>query len=94
MSTTQIANEPATTQSAAKKTETKLEVVVIPVSDVERAKRFYQGLGWRLDADFSAGDEWRGSPADASRLTLLHHLRQRIHVSGSRLSSGNVPRRR
>ena len=59
MSTTQIANEPAATQSAATKTETKLEVVVIPVSDVERAKRFYQGLGWRLDADFSAGDEWR-----------------------------------
>jgi catechol 2,3-dioxygenase-like lactoylglutathione lyase family enzyme len=30
----------------------KLEVVVIPVSDVDRAKRFYGGLGWRLDADF------------------------------------------
>lgn len=37
----------------------KLEVVVIPVSDVERAKRFYAGLGWRLDADFAAGDEFR-----------------------------------
>jgi len=36
----------------------KLEVVVIPVSDVDRAKRFYGGLGWRLDADFAAGD-WR-----------------------------------
>jgi catechol 2,3-dioxygenase-like lactoylglutathione lyase family enzyme len=40
--------------------DTKLEVVVIPVSDVERAKRFYEGLGWRLDADFRSGDEWRG----------------------------------
>ena len=59
MSTTQIANEPATTQSAAKTTETKLEVVVIPVSDVDRAKRFYQSLGWRLDADFANGDDWR-----------------------------------
>ena len=39
-------------------TETKLEVVILPVSDVDRAKRFYGGLGWRLDADFSAGD-WR-----------------------------------
>ena len=57
---TQIANEPAASQSATKTTETKLEVVVIPVSDVDRAKRFYQSLGWRLDADFSAGDEWRG----------------------------------
>jgi catechol 2,3-dioxygenase-like lactoylglutathione lyase family enzyme len=30
----------------------KLEAVVLPVSDVDRAKRFYQMLGWRLDADF------------------------------------------
>jgi catechol 2,3-dioxygenase-like lactoylglutathione lyase family enzyme len=37
----------------------KLEVVVIPVSDVERAKRFYGGLGWRLDADFVVGDSFR-----------------------------------
>jgi catechol 2,3-dioxygenase-like lactoylglutathione lyase family enzyme len=39
--------------------DTKLEVVVVPVSDVERAKKFYSGLGWRLDADFTAGDAWR-----------------------------------
>ena len=37
--------------------ETKLEVVTIPVADVDRAKRFYEGLGWRLDADF-AKDDW------------------------------------
>ena len=37
----------------------KFEIVVIPVSDVDRAKRFYGGLGWRLDADFAAGDDWR-----------------------------------
>ena len=37
----------------------KLEIVVIPVSDVDRAKRFYDGLGWRLDADFAAGDDFR-----------------------------------
>ena len=36
-----------------------LEVVTVPVSDVERAKRFYQSLGWRLDADFAAGDDAR-----------------------------------
>jgi catechol 2,3-dioxygenase-like lactoylglutathione lyase family enzyme len=34
----------------------KLEVVIIPVSDVDRAKRFYENLGWRLDADFATGD--------------------------------------
>ncbi len=37
----------------------KLEVVVVPVSDVDRAKEFYQGLGWRLDADFSSGPDFR-----------------------------------
>src|SRR4051794_38243840 len=48
----------------------KLEVVVIPVSDVDRARGFYTGLGWRLDADFASGDDFRvvqmtppGSPA-------------------------------
>ena len=37
----------------------KLEIVVLPVSDVDRAKRFYGGLGWRLDADFASGDDYR-----------------------------------
>jgi catechol 2,3-dioxygenase-like lactoylglutathione lyase family enzyme len=38
--------------------DTKLEVIVIPVSDVDRAKEFYGRLGWRLDGDFN-GDDWR-----------------------------------
>jgi catechol 2,3-dioxygenase-like lactoylglutathione lyase family enzyme len=37
----------------------KLEVVVLPVSDVERSKRFYEGLGWRVDGDFTNGPDWR-----------------------------------
>src|SRR5258706_6758029 len=37
----------------------KLEIVVIPVSDVDRAKEFYGRLGWRLDADFAHGDDFR-----------------------------------
>ncbi|MFB9248409.1 VOC family protein [Sphaerisporangium melleum] len=48
----------------------KLEVVVIPVSDVDRAKDFYTALGWRLDADIATGEDFRvvqvtppGSPA-------------------------------
>src|SRR5258705_11858769 len=54
------------TGTTASETETargvdmKFEIVVIPVSDVDRAKHFYGGLGWRLDADFAAGDDWRG----------------------------------
>jgi catechol 2,3-dioxygenase-like lactoylglutathione lyase family enzyme len=39
--------------------EFKLEVVVIPVADVDRAKRFYEGLGWRLDADFPGANGFR-----------------------------------
>ncbi len=39
--------------------EVKLEVVVVPVSDVDRAKRFYEGLGWRLDADLAVEDGYR-----------------------------------
>jgi catechol 2,3-dioxygenase-like lactoylglutathione lyase family enzyme len=37
----------------------RLEVVTVPVSDVDRAKDFYTGLGWRLDADIAAGDNFR-----------------------------------
>ena len=38
------------------KTDMKLEVIVIPVADVDRAKEFYSKLGWRLDAEFATGD--------------------------------------
>jgi catechol 2,3-dioxygenase-like lactoylglutathione lyase family enzyme len=37
----------------------KLEVVTLPVSDVDRAKGFYQGLGWRTDADIARGEDFR-----------------------------------
>jgi catechol 2,3-dioxygenase-like lactoylglutathione lyase family enzyme len=58
MSTAQSNDTVATLAPSASTVETKLEVVIIPVSDVDRAKTFYQSLGWRLDADFSSGD-WR-----------------------------------
>ena len=44
---------------ASPQTPFKLEIVVIPVSDVDRAKNFYAKLGWRLDADFAAGEDFR-----------------------------------
>ncbi len=49
---------PAETK-AAPAVDLKLEIVVIPVSDVERAKQFYAKLGWRLDADFAGPDDYR-----------------------------------
>jgi len=59
MSTTPISTAGETQVSSAATVDTNLEVVVIPVSDVDRAKRFYETLGWRLDADFTKGDGWR-----------------------------------
>ena len=58
MSTTQMGLAGGSETTSAGQVETKLEVVILPVSDVDRAKRFYESLGWRLDADFSEGD-WR-----------------------------------
>ena len=59
MTITEMSNENATQIRRAGMIDMKLEVVVIPVSDVERAKRFYGSLGWRLDADFVVGDTFR-----------------------------------
>ncbi len=57
MSTTAIRSNAATRDARAGSVAMKLEVVTIPVSDVDRAKEFYGGLGWRLDADFTKGDD-------------------------------------
>jgi catechol 2,3-dioxygenase-like lactoylglutathione lyase family enzyme len=48
-----------TTKGAKESVDMKLEVVVLGVSDVDRAKAFYENLGWRLDADFATGDDFR-----------------------------------
>jgi predicted enzyme related to lactoylglutathione lyase len=47
----------ATAGPSVGQVDLKLEVITLPVSDVDRAKEFYGGLGWRLDADFSDGDQ-------------------------------------
>jgi catechol 2,3-dioxygenase-like lactoylglutathione lyase family enzyme len=59
MTTTQSIGEPIANAPSAASINLKLEVVVIPVSDVDRAKRFYQGLKWRLDADFAFENGFR-----------------------------------
>lgn len=60
MSDVQVRSDAAATSTApAPGAVAKLEVVVIPVSDVDRAKRFYDSLGWRIDADFAVGDAFR-----------------------------------
>ena len=59
MSSTEVRSDTEIEMPRSRTVDMKLEVVVIPVSDVDRAKRFYADLGWRLDADFAAGDDWR-----------------------------------
>jgi len=59
MSTIDVSSETSTQIPGAGGVQMRLEVVVVPVSDVDRAKRFYQALGWRLDADFASGEDFR-----------------------------------
>jgi catechol 2,3-dioxygenase-like lactoylglutathione lyase family enzyme len=70
MSTTDTNSQTPARVADTGKTDLKLEVVVLGVTDVDRAKTFYQGLGWRLDADFPIDEQFRivqftppGSPA-------------------------------
>lgn len=58
MTDNQTCGETAISPRAAPTVDLKLEVAVIPVSDVDRAKHFYGSLGWRLDAD-AVGDDYR-----------------------------------
>jgi catechol 2,3-dioxygenase-like lactoylglutathione lyase family enzyme len=59
MSSTDVKSDRATEASGSVMMDMKLEVAVIPVADVDRAKRFYGSLGWRQDADFVIGDDFR-----------------------------------
>ena len=72
MNSTQVCTE----QPGAATVDLKLEVLAIPVSDVDRAKAFYEGLGWTLDADFMIGQDFRavqltppGSPCSIHLVT-------------------------
>jgi catechol 2,3-dioxygenase-like lactoylglutathione lyase family enzyme len=59
MSTIEVPRNDATSGASVARVDMKLEVVVIPVSDVDRAKEFYGRLGWRLDADFAFDNGFR-----------------------------------
>ena len=68
------------TGTTAKQVDMKLEVDVIPVSDVERSKQFYGRLGWRLDADDAPAKDIR-IHVDSSLATLVEWIQR--HSSGS-----------
>jgi catechol 2,3-dioxygenase-like lactoylglutathione lyase family enzyme len=83
MSTTQQISRTTVTPASAPELEAlKVEALVIPVSDVDRSKEFYEGLGWRLDADFGFDNGFRvvqltppGSPASIQFGTGITHQR-------------------
>ena len=59
MNNEQAGSEAASATGKARTVDMKLEVVVIPVSDIDRAKQFYSRLGWRLDVDIATNDQFR-----------------------------------
>ena len=59
MSSTAVVSNEAASSAKAATFDMKFEIVVIPVSDVDRAKQFYTKLGWRLDADYDNGKDFR-----------------------------------
>ena len=59
MSTKAVRINDPNSDSTVATVDMKFEIVVIPVSDVDRAKEFYAMLGWRLDADFDSGKDFR-----------------------------------
>src|SRR4030095_3952288 len=59
MITNEVRSNNATSDGSVKKIDLKFEAVVIPVSNVDRAKEFYGNLGWRLDADFRFDNGFR-----------------------------------
>jgi catechol 2,3-dioxygenase-like lactoylglutathione lyase family enzyme len=59
MSTNEIRGNDAARNAGVARIDMKLEVVIIPVSDVDRAKEFYERIGWRLNIDRSAGEDFR-----------------------------------
>src|SRR3954470_10596636 len=76
MSGTRTINEHVTHTPRPAPVDLKLEVVAIPVSNVDRAKSFYENLGWTLDADFMVGNDFRavqltppGSPCSIHLVT-------------------------
>jgi catechol 2,3-dioxygenase-like lactoylglutathione lyase family enzyme len=58
-SSSNVASPDANNAASIAKVDMKFEIVVIPVSDIDRAKEFYAKLGWRLDADYDNGSDFR-----------------------------------
>src|ERR1700730_3071177 len=89
MSTNGVSNNEATESTNVANAAMKLEVVIIPVSNVDRAKEFYAKLGWRLDVDRAAGNAFRlvqfTPPGSGS-----YSIRCEPHIGRARFGPGNA----
>ena len=92
MSATEVPSS-ATSGASVGRADMKLEAVVIPVSDVDRAKEFYESLGWRLDADFSFDNGFRVVQFTPPGVGVLGSVRHEHDVGRARLGPGPVPDR-
>ena len=86
----ELGSETATQPANARKADMKLEVVVVPVSDVDRAKKFYGGLGWRLDGDFVVGEEFRGVQFTPPGSPSSIHFGKGITSASARFGNRNL----
>ena len=93
MSSVEMSGESAAGAPPVNAGEFRLEVVVLPVSDVDRAKEFYGGLGWRLDADVARGISTPFGSVHASGLRVLDPIWHEHRVWRARLGPGPVPGR-
>ena len=92
MSTTDVQRND-TSDASATTVDLKFEAVVIPVSDVDRAKEFYGGLGWRLRRRLRLRQRLPGRPVHAAGFGVLGPVRHEHHVGGARLGPGPLPGR-
>ena len=93
MSTTQQSAGSATEASGAATVPMRFEVTMLPVADVDRAKAFYQRLGWRLDIDFDPPTSTRGVQFTPPGLAGVDPVRQG-HDDDDRAAAGHAADRR
>ena len=93
MSTTKVRSNDASGIASVDNIDMKFEIVVIPVSDVDRAKEFYGRLGWRLDADFDTGNDFRVIQFTPPGSGCSVIFGKNVTAGGARLGPGPLPDR-
>ena len=92
MSSDDVANTTSTDTAELSTIDMALEVVQLPVSDVDRAKRFYQSLGWRFDIDLVLGEDFRTVQFTPVALAVLDPVRQGPYDGRAGIGSRTDPR--